>query len=117
MLLPVPPVAAKCRSTKTFVVFANTENSKYSDEPAFTVKAVLVIVRRAVAVRRFLGSGSREITQQYRNRMGQAIGRISEDGERVVRFDTDAARPHIILKISLRAETCTFISNGNADEY
>jgi hypothetical protein len=44
-VVAVPPVAAKCPSTKTFVVFAGTENSKYSDDPAFTVKAVLVIVR------------------------------------------------------------------------
>jgi RHS repeat-associated protein len=42
----------------------------------------------------FLGPGSREITQQYGNRAGQVVGRISADGRRVVRVDTNAAAPH-----------------------
>jgi RHS repeat-associated protein len=46
------------------------------------------------AAEEFLGPGSREITQQYGNRAGQAVGRISADGQRVVRVDTNAAMPH-----------------------
>jgi hypothetical protein len=39
------------------------------------------------AAERFLGEGSKEITQQYGNRVGQVVGRISSDGTKVVRFD------------------------------
>jgi RHS repeat-associated protein len=46
------------------------------------------------AADRFVGPGSREITQSYGNRAGQPIGRISADGQRVVRFDTNASTPH-----------------------
>jgi hypothetical protein len=46
------------------------------------------------AAERFLGPGSKEIKQVYGNRVGQVVGRISANGDKVVRFDTNAAAPH-----------------------
>ena len=46
------------------------------------------------AADQFLGPGRRPITQQYGSRAGQEVGRISADGQRVVRMDANATAPH-----------------------